>query len=656
MTYKRSRKFAALLFFASIFYTSAASAGDDWQAISADELKMTSEPKAPGSPAIILYRQVDRDDSSFPIHEYNYVRIKIFAEEGRNYAEVQIPFFAGTEKIYNIKARTIHPDGTIVDFDGRVFDKVIVKARGVKYSTKSFALPDVQLGSIIEYQYMADLNIDSFLSTHWILSQELFTKHARFSLKRYPRIFAFQWSWPNGLPADSTIPTKEGGTIRLDSRDIPAFESEPDMPPEDSMRFKVDFNYADPSLVGDPPNFWKKLGLRWNVDVEAFISKRKPIEEAIPQIVSPADTAEVKLQKIYARVQQIRNTSYDLVRTEQEQKRAKEKEIKNIEDLWKQGRGNRTQINWAFLALVRSAGFDAYSVYVASRQDNLFNPKFMRISDLSGNAVLVKLNGKDLFFDPGTIFTSYGLLPWGETGVQALKLDKDGGTWVDIPYPDSSVSQIVRRADLKISSQGSLEGKLTITYSGHEAAWRRFVERDEDLNQRKKFLEDDVQASIPATAEIELTNKPDWTSSAPSLFAEFNLKVPSWVSGAGRRALLPVGLFSLSEKHTCDHPTRVHPLYFSWKFQKLDDLRIALPPEWPVAILPKAQNTQTDLVGYTLSFESDKDALRLTRTLKSDVIYLQPDQYETLHRFYQAVRTADEQQIVLQPADTSTAN
>jgi len=75
-----------------------------------------------------------------------------------------------------------------------------------------------------------------------------------------------------------------------------------------------------------------------------------------------------------------------------------------------------------------------------------------------------------------------------------------------------------------------------------------------------------------------------------------------------------------------------------------------------VAILPKAQNTQTDLVGYTLSFESDKDALRLTRTLKSDVIYLQPDQYETLHRFYQAVRTADEQQIVLQPAGTSTAN
>jgi hypothetical protein len=41
-----------------------------------------------------------------------------------------------------------------------------------------------------------------------------------------------------------------------------------------------------------------------------------------------ADVAapEAKLQKIYARCQQLRNTSYEVERTEQEQKRAKEKE------------------------------------------------------------------------------------------------------------------------------------------------------------------------------------------------------------------------------------------------------------------------------------------------------------------------------------------
>src|SRR5262249_16295509 len=62
------------------------SAGDEWRPVTPEELKMTSLPEAPGAPAVILYRQVDRDDSGMGPHEYNYVRLKIFTEEGRKYA------------------------------------------------------------------------------------------------------------------------------------------------------------------------------------------------------------------------------------------------------------------------------------------------------------------------------------------------------------------------------------------------------------------------------------------------------------------------------------------------------------------------------------------------------------------------------------------
>ena len=46
---------------------------------------------APGAPAIILYRQVDRDDNGQTGHESNFVRVKILKEEGRKYADVEIP-------------------------------------------------------------------------------------------------------------------------------------------------------------------------------------------------------------------------------------------------------------------------------------------------------------------------------------------------------------------------------------------------------------------------------------------------------------------------------------------------------------------------------------------------------------------------------------
>ena len=55
----------------------------NFQPVSPAELKMTSEPKAPGAPAIILFREVDRDDRGQTAHEDVYFRIKILTEEGR---------------------------------------------------------------------------------------------------------------------------------------------------------------------------------------------------------------------------------------------------------------------------------------------------------------------------------------------------------------------------------------------------------------------------------------------------------------------------------------------------------------------------------------------------------------------------------------------
>src|ERR1700751_704190 len=126
--------------------------GDDWQPVSQEELKMTSVPEAPGAPAVILYRQVDRDDRKGG-DKNNYIRIKILIEEGRKYANVDIPFLKEQGNIHSIKARSIRSDGPIAQFDGKVYEQTIVKAKGIKYLAKTFSLPYGQIGSIIEYKY-----------------------------------------------------------------------------------------------------------------------------------------------------------------------------------------------------------------------------------------------------------------------------------------------------------------------------------------------------------------------------------------------------------------------------------------------------------------------------------------------------------------------
>jgi len=655
VSYRRLFVLVSLLFLlGAIRPTHPVSAGDEWQPISQEELKMTSVPEAPGAPAIYLYRQVDRDDNTHTPHEYKYARIKILTEEGRKYADVEIPFFKEQGNIHNIKARTIRPDGSIVNFEGKAFDKTIVKAKGVKFLAKTFTLSDVQVGGIIEYHYTYDLSEGYVYNSRWILSEELFTKRGKFSLKPNPD-FALRWSWPAGLPAGTAPPKDEGGYVRLESQNIPAFQIEDYMPPQNELKFRVDFVYSDGIPEKEPDKFWKKEGKKLNDRVEGFTGKRKAMEQAVAEIVAPSDTPEVKLGKIYAKVQKFRNTSWEREKTEQEQKREKQKDINNVEDLWKRGYGDGRQINWLFLALAKAAGFEAYSVYISARSEYFFKPQMMNAFELDGDVVLVKLNGKDVYCDPATAFAPFGLLSWPETGVMGLRLDKEGGSWVTTTLPPSSDSRVERKADLKLTETGALEGKLTVKFSGLEALWRRIEERNEDATNRKKFLGDQVKEYIPVGIDVDLANQPDWGSSTPTLVAEFDLKVPGWVSGAGRRALVPVGLFSAPEKHAFEHAGRVHPIYFSYPSTKIDDVTIDLPLGWQVSSLPPVQALDAKAALYSLKAEDNKGTLHLTRRLNMDLLMVSQKLYPTLRNFFQVVRTGDEQQIVLQPGASAAS-
>jgi hypothetical protein len=644
----------------SLCFPSLVSAGVGFQPVSPEELKMTSEPQAPGAPAIILYRQVDRDDNGRTSHEDNYYRIKILTEEGRKYANVEIPFAKGSNNVVNIHARSIRPDGSIADFDGKVFEKVIAKGRKAKYFAKTFILPDVQVGSIIEYSCTYDLKEHSLYDSNWILSEDLFTRSAKFSLKPYPSTFEnpfnLRWNW-QGLPAGTLQPAESPDhIIRMEAHNIPAFETEDFMPPANELKSRVDFIYSLDLPESDPDKFWQKVGKKRNGFVESFTGKRKAMEEAVGQIVTPNDPPEVKLRKIYDRVQAIRNTSYELRRTEQEEKRGKEKPPANVEELWKRGYGDGAQLTWLYLALVRAAGFEAYGCLVSDRSQYFFEPRMMQSGKLDANVVLVKSNGKELYFDPGAAFTPFGMLTWSETGTHGLCLDKDGGKWIKTTLPPSSDSQIHRKAKLKLSDSGDLEGILTVTYTGLEAMYRRLEQRNADEVDRRKFLEDQLKEQVPGAAELELTNKPDWASSEAPLVAEFNLKISGWASNAGKRVMLPVGVFSAYEKHVFEHATRVHPIYFEYPYEKMDDVTIDLPPSWQVSNVPPPQTQDGHIIAYSLKADSGSGTVHVVRQLNVDVLILEQKYYSALRKFFQVVRTGDEEQILLQARAASASN
>ncbi len=481
------------------------------------------------------------------------------------------------------------------------------------------------------------------------MSQDLFTRYAKFSLDPY-RQFTLSYSWPAGLPDNTAPPKDEHGRIRLETRNVPAFVTEEYMPPENELKYRVDFIYMSDSDLKpekDPAAFWKKFGKRAFVHVENYVDKRRAMADAVSQIVATGDAPDVKLRKIYERVQRMRNLGYERRKSTQEEDREKIRDNKNAEDVWTHGYGDGNDLALLFLALARAAGIQADPVMVSTRDTHFFNPRVMNSSELNSYVVLATLEGKPLYLDPGIALAPFGMLPWSETAVLGLRLDKDGGGWITTPLPEPGESRVERKAHFKLTRDGVLEGRVTVAYTGQEALWRRQEEMNEDEADRKQFLEDQIRADIPSGVDVELTNHPDWDGAASPLAADYDLKIPGWAAAAGQRALLPMGLFCAREKRAFVHTTRIHPLYFSFPHQSADDITIELPDNLQVSSVPKPRMSDRTTLVYSESAEARNGSLLLHREVSVHLSLVKVKYFDVIQDFFQAVRSADEEQVIL---------
>ena len=133
----------------------ASMARGQWTVPTQEELTMTSQPEVPGAAAVYLFKEETTEDK---LHMWSiYVRLKVLTDGGKEYANVELKQYSSTEyggfTVNDIEGRTIHPDGTIIPFTGKPFEKTIEKAQGFKAKEKVFTLPDVTVGSILEYRY-----------------------------------------------------------------------------------------------------------------------------------------------------------------------------------------------------------------------------------------------------------------------------------------------------------------------------------------------------------------------------------------------------------------------------------------------------------------------------------------------------------------------
>ena len=650
---------AFLLFALSARAKSPQRGAEEWPPISKEEWALNDDPTNPGASALILYREVSTDDMKSV--ETHFYRIKILTDEGKKYGDVEIPYLEKAYRIEGIRARTVQPDGTAVEFSGEVFDKLVAKAKKVRFQAKTFTLAGVRPGCIIEYSYQMRWHekfpdvlknpahyiitaSDAMLTAQWVITEDLFTRRARFSLRPLPTA---ELGWDTmGLPADSRPRKQNDGSWLLELTNVPAFTEEPFMPPERMLKSRVDVFYV--IGAGDPSFFWRSDGKQRALLFEKFIGDSKSLKRLVNETVASADSPETKLRKLYARAQQVRFVSFEPGKTVKEERRENLKDNNNAEDVLKHGYAFANEINLLFVALGRAAGFDSAPVLVTARDRAFFEKNILDRNQLNAMVAWVKVGGKDYYFDPATRFCPYNLLPWNETAAGGIRVEKDNTSFVETPSPRNEDAIIERKASLQLDGEGRLQGKLQVRFTGLEALERRLENRERDEAGRRKALEDEVKGWLPAGSTVELSRVSQWDETAESLDADFTLKIANYGAATRRRLLLPLAVFESTTLHAFQNSRRVHPVYFPFPYQELDDVTLQLPGDRKAEALPAPRSRTTLFGSYKASYESPAGSVKLQRQMVMNGTFFEVEDYPKLRAFFDDVRAGDEEPVVLQ--------
>ena len=643
----------ALLLAAGVFSSYSAHAAADWPPVAPQDLSLKDNPAEPGAAAMILYREEIINNKDFhDFYSEHFYRIKIFNDSGKKYADVELPSSKIFGEVRDVHGRTIHPDGKVIEFDGKVLDKLLAKAGDLKVQAKAFSLPDVTPGSIIEYTYKVQLPSAYLAPANWAVQDAVYTRRGHFVYRPFTGGTTAALLWRAMHLGDIKPPHKESdGSWAMDVNDVPGLPEEDFMLPLNEVRGRIEFYYTQERHTADAKQYWDNIAKIWADEDEKFIGKRGSIRELAQQVTAGADSPESKLRKLYARAQAIHNFDYDPEKTVQEAEREKAKKDTSVDDVLKRGTAGKFNVNRFYVALAQAAGFDAGITWVRARTLSFFHPEMQDRLELNEALVWVHAGDKDYYLDPGNPFCPFDMLPWYETFTTSMRPTKLGAIFTETPLPPAAQSTTYRIAQFTLDPDGSLAGTFTIRYTGQGAFIRRMDARNQDETGRKKMVTDEVKSLLPSSATFELTTLSGWEKNGEPLEAVGKVSMPNIATVAGRRVLLQLSAYTTGTRQRFESTKRTQDVYFAYPSAIADDFTIQLPANLQTATIPnpKLYNLGNEF-HYEIAVKQENSALHVQRKINVNGVLYPVDSYRDIRSFYSLAKSYDEQQVVLQSA------
>jgi hypothetical protein len=653
-----------------------------------EELQMTSDPKAPGAPAVFLYLQSETDNRNH--YQSIYARIKILTELGKEWATVEVPYVPGYMDPPIIEGRTIHADGTVIPLTGKASDLLVYKNHNNHVHAAVFNLPSVEVGSILEYKWslpmtggggnvtgIADQADDGYYASAvagisdpvWDVQQPIYVHKAHFYWNPYNDLETGVLGseldhYVNGerahyllftqlLPAGLTTTRSPRGDFTLDIHDVPAFVREANAPPDAALRYKVRFFYSPASSAA---NYWDNEIQRWSKQLNEFASQSNAIKDAANQITAGAATPEAKARKLYDAVQTLDNTDFTRARTEEERKALHlKKEVKSAQDVWSEKSGSGDDIAALYLALARAAGLQADGLKIVNRNKRIFDQSYLSLYQLDSLLVVLHIDGKDIYLDPGEKLCPYGQLSWKH--MMAGGIQQNSKTPVYTPPNATKDAITAHAADLTVDAQGGITGTVKILMNGPVALHYRQFNLTFDPEEVRRQLNESLSNLLPQgiTGEVDKIQGLETAEGFLSVSAKVTGQMGSSI---GKRLLLPGFFFSTGARpQFVAEEKREAAVDLHYAEQVIDDAVYHLPAGFTVESAPTP--VQLPWEGHAvlvIKTAPGAGTIDIRHTFQRAFVLLEAKEYPALRDYYQKIAANDQQQLVLIKAPGAAGN
>ncbi|MCU0651327.1 MAG: DUF3857 domain-containing protein [Candidatus Omnitrophica bacterium] len=601
-----------------------------------------SEAEYPQAGALILLSdekiEIKSDDTQ--VSEMHYI-VKILNERGKeDFSESHIDYDTTYEKVELEYARTIKPDGTVVDVGTRHIRDVSKYLNFPLYSNAHIfiiSFPEIAAGAVIDYKlkiYRNQLvNKKDFVSVYPLQTSEPIIR-ADFTLTLptgKPLHIKKINDQYNNFTADlgPKIDEENNRVIcRWQFKNIPQIIPEANMPPQAEI---------NPAILISSFNSWQDIYDWWNGLCRGKILADEAIKAKVKALTADKKSAQEKAREIYNFcAKDIRYVAVEYGQAGYEPHQAG--------DIFKNKYGDCKDQAILLVTMLREAGLEAYPVLISTKDYYNLNADFP--SMLFNHAIAAVFFGeKAVFMDPTAETCSFEDLPAGDQNRRVLVFKKNNYEIKDIPFYPAEHNLIKQVLKIKINPNETIDAaKIISSYGRYDQAQRYWLLYTPPELIGETLKEKIQNISIGATLkDYRIRNLHNL--SVPVVL-EYDFSGPEYLTNGGALRIMPQ-LASLDNTLVAKEK-RKYPLEFDCLDRQEAIFEVAIPTQFVIKYIPESISEDSPWMKFSAEYMQGTDRVSLKQVIELKKDLIPQAEYAEFKAFFEKLAKRIKQRVILE--------